>query len=405
MLASHIGIFTLMGSFLLLTVGYLSSSKPRSKNMTEPTIYFGALLCGFSIFYFLGALATVIIIMPISLYSVAKHYSNENKTILQKAIYDTSKEFLMLISLLLLIGTFSTEMRTIFNFIMLNPILTVAVTGLLGSINISLKLLGTEFHQKRLNKAFYVLLLITYINLFNVESLFVIITAISGIVKFNRFLQKTLANSVIKEFSNQYFIPLFIIAMVRFFIIQPYQVPTGSLEPTVMPGDFLLVNQYAYGLRLPMTQTEILPIGKPKRGDIAVFQSPVGEEKLVKRVIGLPGDHLVYKNKQLIINGIPVSQEATADQNASSAQMRLTEYLPGKTHDILIIPNRANESIDLSIPENHYFMMGDNRDSSGDSRIFGPVDAKYLIGKAFFIWMNWNPQNGEIDSERIGKSL
>ncbi len=405
MLASHIGIFTLMGSFLLLTVGYLSSSKPSSKNMTEPTIYFGALLCGFSIFYFLGALATVIIIMPISLYSVARHYSNENKTILQKAIYDTSKEFLMLISLLLLIGTFSTEMRTIFNFIMLNPILTVAVTGLLGSINISLKLLGTEFHQKRLNKAFYVLLLITYINLFNVESLFVIITAISGIVKFNRFLQKTLANSVIKEFSNQYFIPLFIIAMVRFFIIQPYQVPTGSLEPTVMPGDFLLVNQYAYGLRLPMTQTEILPIGKPKRGDIAVFQSPVGEEKLVKRVIGLPGDHLVYKNKQLIINGIPVSQEATADQNASSAQMRLTEYLPGKTHDILIIPNRANESIDLSIPENHYFMMGDNRDSSGDSRIFGPVDAKYLIGKAFFIWMNWNPQNGEIDSERIGKSL
>jgi hypothetical protein len=256
MLASHIGIFTLMGSFLLLTVGYLSSSKPRSKNMTEPTIYFGALLCGFSIFYFLGALATVIIIMPISLYSVARHYSNENKTILQKAIYDTSKEFLMLISLLLLIGTFSTEMRTIFNFIMLNPILTVAVTGLLGSINISLKLLGTEFHQKRLNKAFYVLLLITYINLFNVESLFVIITAISGIVKFNRFLQKTLANSVIKEFSNQYFIPLFIIAMVRFFIIQPYQVPTGSLEPTVMPGDFLLVNQYAYGLRLPMTQTD-----------------------------------------------------------------------------------------------------------------------------------------------------
>jgi signal peptidase I len=172
-----------------------------------------------------------------------------------------------------------------------------------------------------------------------------------------------------------------------------------------MPGDFLLVNQYAYGLRLPITQTQILPIGKPKRGDIAVFQSPVGEEKLVKRVIGLPGDHLIYKNKQLIINSIPVSQTASSNQNTDGSQMRLTEHLPGKTHDILIIPNGSNESIDISIPEGHYFMMGDNRDNSGDSRIFGPVDEKFLIGKAFFIWMNWNPQSGEINESRIGQSL
>ena len=172
-----------------------------------------------------------------------------------------------------------------------------------------------------------------------------------------------------------------------------------------MPGDFLLVNQSAYGLRLPITQTQIIPIGTPKRGDIAVFQSPVGEEKLVKRVVGLPGDHLVYKNKQLIINGIPVSQEASSGQSLSSTKMRLTEYLPGKTHDIFIQPTGANDSVDISIPEGHYFMMGDNRDNSGDSRIFGPVDQKFLIGKAFFIWMNWNPQSGEINEARIGQSL
>jgi signal peptidase I len=405
MLLNHIGIFTIISSLALLLAGYFSSSNPNTKSITEPSIYFGSLLSGFSLFYFLGTEVASILILLFSSLGFASQFKNDNKSVLEKSIYDTSKEFLILMAIVLLISIFSEEIRTIFNAIIAHPLLCIIATALLGCVNVGLKYLDIPFYQKVLNKAFYVLLLVTYINLYNVESLFVLITIISGIVKFSHYLQKTLANSVVKEFSNQYFIPLFIIAMIRFFIIQPYQVPTGSLEPTVMPGDFLLVNQYAYGLRLPITQTQILPIGKPKRGDIAVFQSPVGEEKLVKRVIGLPGDHLIYKNKQLIINSIPVSQTASSNQNTDGSQMRLTEHLPGKTHDILIIPNGSNESIDISIPEGHYFMMGDNRDNSGDSRIFGPVDEKFLIGKAFFIWMNWNPQSGEINESRIGQSL
>ena len=405
MFINHLGIFALMGSALLLFTGYFSSTKAHAKNITEPSIYFGALLSGFSIFYFFGAMAAVLTILPLSLYGVAAQYQNSHKSVLQKSIYDTSKEFLVLLSFVFLISTFSEQMRSLFNFIIANPLICIGATAVMGSINIGLKYCNISAHQKILNKTFYVLFLMTYINLYNVESLFVVITLVSGVVKFTPYLQNMMQKSVIREFSNQYFIPLFIIAMIRFFVIQPYQVPTGSLEPTVMPGDFLLVNQSAYGLRLPITQTQIIPIGTPKRGDIAVFQSPVGEEKLVKRVVGLPGDHLVYKNKQLIINGIPVSQEASSGQSLSSTKMRLTEYLPGKTHDIFIQPTGANDSVDISIPEGHYFMMGDNRDNSGDSRIFGPVDQKFLIGKAFFIWMNWNPQSGEINEARIGKSL
>src|SRR3989304_8281118 len=203
--------------------------------------------------------------------------------------------------------------------------------------------------------------------------------------------------SIIIEYSRSFFPVLLLVLLIRSFLIQPYRVPTGSLVPTVLPGDFIVVSQYAYGLRLPVLNTKIFNIGEPKRGDIVLFRFPDDISIIyVKRVIGLPGDHVTYRNKILTVNNIVMQQMPfgmdldTEGGFSVPVQVRI-EKLDQVTHKIFIRPGyKESEDVDVVVPQNSYFMMGDNRDSSKDSREWGFVPEANLVGKAFGIWMSWD---------------
>lgn len=215
------------------------------------------------------------------------------------------------------------------------------------------------------------------------------------------------------EYARAFFPVLLVVWVMRSFIIQPYRVPTGSLEPTVMPGDFIAVEQFAYGLRLPAMNQKIIPIGEPKRGDIALFRWPKDPSIVfVKRVIGLPGDHVVYKNKILTINGKEAKQKLlfkAYDENEWGYKRPVyvkQEDLGGVNHNIYVQPYGGEMGdYNLVVPKGEYFMMGDNRDNSDDSRQWGFVPEKDLIGKAFGIWMSWDPIHHAIRWNRIGSAL
>lgn len=218
------------------------------------------------------------------------------------------------------------------------------------------------------------------------------------------------------EYARSFF-PMFLaVLVIRSFIVQPYRVPTGSLAPTVLPGDFIAVNQFAYGLRLPVINYKIIPIKEPARGDIVLFRWPENTAIIyVKRVIGLPGDHIVYKNKVLTINGVKAKQKFISKELSSSTAsldrgpitvIKKTEDLLGIKHQIFMHETiRQNQNFAITVPENHYFMMGDNRDDSNDSRYWGFVPEENLIGKAFLIWMHWDSENYKIKWNRIGISI
>ena len=201
-------------------------------------------------------------------------------------------------------------------------------------------------------------------------------------------------------FSRESWLVLLGLIVVRSFVIQHYRVPTGSLEPTVKPGDFLLVNQFAYGWHLPITNTKLLNWGQPKRGDIAVFRYPNDPYKIlyVKRVIGVPGDHIVYSNKHLTINGQVIKHDYVGmetDQsntwNPEAKMSKRIEYLPERQHEIYVSSNYGPyDEVNLVVPKGTYFMMGDNRDRSQDSRFFGPVSEDLLVGRAMFVIFGWD---------------
>lgn len=214
------------------------------------------------------------------------------------------------------------------------------------------------------------------------------------------------------EFSRSFFPALLLVWIIRSFLIQPYRVPTGSLEPTVLPGDFIAVKQYSYGLRVPVIHQKLAKVGEPKRGDIALFHWPVDTSKLfVKRVIGVPGDHIIYKDKQLTINEKPMLQQADGkavdiEQEGTSVVDQRIENLGGIRHRIFVKPEIVDPvDIDVVVPAGYYFMMGDNRDDSDDSRSWGFVPESFFIGQAFGIWMSWDSQNHRIRWDRIGLAV
>lgn len=182
--------------------------------------------------------------------------------------------------------------------------------------------------------------------------------------------------------------------------------------PTLLVGDFILVNKYAYGVRLPVINTKIIGISEPSRGDVVVFRYPKDPSTdYIKRVIGLPGDRISYIKKQLYINGkaMPVEdkeiyQGVGSGIGMSGAHVK-QETLDNVQHDILVDRRRQNINNEFIVPEGHYFVMGDNRDNSNDSRYWGTVPEENLVGKAFLIWMNWDSANGGISWDRIGNSI
>ena len=210
------------------------------------------------------------------------------------------------------------------------------------------------------------------------------------------------------EYARSFFPVLLVILLFRSFVAEPFKIPSGSMMPTLLVGDFILVNKFAYGLRLPVLNKKILDVGEPARGDVFVFRYPENpKEDYIKRVIGLPGDEITYRNKTLYVNGREVEETdlgAYAGPNEPGHRMEgaqvKQESLGDVRHKILEMPQLwIGHEGSWTVPTGHYFAMGDNRDNSADSRFWGFVPEENLVGRAFVIWMNWDRG---IDFGRIG---
>lgn len=195
------------------------------------------------------------------------------------------------------------------------------------------------------------------------------------------------------EYGKSFFPILAIVFVLRSFLVEPFQIPSGSMIPSLEIGDFIVVNKFAYGVRLPIIDQQIIPIAKPKRGDVMVFKYPRDPSiHYIKRVIGLPGDTITYtRDKQLIINDQVVEQKFTGFLPGSFEGIATYEETVGdSTHTIhKVVFGNLQESQTWVVPDDQYFMMGDNRDNSADSRVWGFVPDKNIVGKAFAIWMTW----------------
>jgi signal peptidase I len=218
---------------------------------------------------------------------------------------------------------------------------------------------------------------------------------------------------VLVEYARAFFPVILIVFLLRSFLVEPFRIPSGSMLPSLLIGDFILVNKYSYGVRIPVLNKKVLDVSEPKRGDVMVFRFP-GDPSLnfIKRVVGLPGDHIVYKDKKLYINDVAMEQMPIDNYVYSESgerqimSRRLSETLDGVTHDILL--NESMEQIpkDITVPDGQYFVMGDNRDRSNDSRYWGTVPERNIVGKAFLIWFSWDFANGGgVLWNRIGNTV
>lgn len=228
------------------------------------------------------------------------------------------------------------------------------------------------------------------------------------------------------EYGGSFFPVILAVFLLRSFLVEPFKIPSGSMIPTLMIGDFILVNKYTYGVRVPVLNKKIVELNSPQRGDVMVFRYPPDPSlDYIKRVVGVAGDKVVYRNKKLTINGQEMAQqklEDYLDRDRLYYTPRFSETLGSVQHDILVEPespsfvnptvrfqnsdkcNYNSEGLSCEVPAGHYFVMGDNRDNSQDSRFWGFVPDENIVGKAFFIWMHAKsilPPQG-IDFSRIG---
>lgn len=215
----------------------------------------------------------------------------------------------------------------------------------------------------------------------------------------------------IVEYSRSFFPVLLFVLIIRSFVFEPFRIPSGSMMPTLLEGDFIFVNKFAYGLRLPVINSKIVEVGEPRRGDVIVFKLPSEPSiNYIKRVVGLPGDVVNYDqgSKQLTINGEKVPMELFGPFQGDPGLELAREKLGGAEHELLLTRGRLSLGGTYRVPENHYFVMGDNRDNSRDSRFQGVefIPEERLVGKAVRIWMNWRgPSEGGPRWSRIGMSI
>jgi signal peptidase I len=221
------------------------------------------------------------------------------------------------------------------------------------------------------------------------------------------------------EYGKSFFPVLAIVLVLRSFLVEPFQIPSGSMKPTLEVGDFILVNKFAYGIRLPVLDTKVIEVGDPQRGDVMVFRYPSEPNiNYIKRVVGLAGDHVAYSSdKRLFINGEPVAQQLLGEEPGSLGSAVLySEKLGEAEHQIRkeMKRYRVEPGREWVVPQGHYFMMGDNRDNSNDSRywndpaipraLWGMVPDQNIVGKAFAVWMSWpDPKSRNLPNfSRVG---
>lgn len=248
----------------------------------------------------------------------------------------------------------------------------------------------------------------------------VIATFVTGVVwggfwlylKYTQQPYPSVQEPLIVEYARSFFPVVLIVLLLRSFLFEPFRIPSASMMPTLLIGDFILVNKFSYGVRLPVLNTKIIELGQPQRGDIVVFRYPKQPSvDYIKRVIGLPGDRIAYFDKKLIVNGQPTKQvslgryQGVGQGNSMTGAEQLAEDLLGVEHSILTSHGVSTVEDVFVVPKGQYFVMGDNRDNSNDSRYWGTVPEANLVGKAFFIWMNWDLENNGIAFSRIGTIL
>jgi signal peptidase I len=230
---------------------------------------------------------------------------------------------------------------------------------------------------------------------------------------------------LLTEYSRSFFPVILIVFLLRSFLVEPFRIPSGSMMPTLLIGDFILVNKYTYGIRLPVIDKKIMTLGSPQRGDVMVFRYPNDPSlDYIKRVIGLPGDTVDYHDKKLTINGKPLQYQPDGTYSYVKSGLNYVtatlykEKIGDHLHDIMVepdaptilpgdimpFPHQENCKYDdngfsCTVPQGEYFMMGDNRDESNDSRYWGFVPDRNIVGKAFLVWLNLD------DLKRIGTRI
>ena len=232
---------------------------------------------------------------------------------------------------------------------------------------------------------------------------------------------------LVVDYSKSFFPVILLVLVLRSFLAEPFHIPSSSMVPGLLVGDFILVNKYQYGLRLPVVHTKLVKLGEPRRGDVVVFHFPeetaaafcmasgdcameevkrsIGTD-FIKRVVGLPGDHIVYRNKTLYINGVEMPHSALGTYggpDTGGAELN-QEKFGDTTHQTLTMGGMSREG-EWTVPDGEYFMMGDNRDNSWDSRYWGFVPEKDLVGRAFFIWFNKDVFSDGTLWHRVGTSI
>jgi len=259
---------------------------------------------------------------------------------------------------------------------------------------------------------------------FDFEVLLVLAVALSGVIwlidtlfwRKPREAQKDKQEPVVVEYARSFFPVLLVVLLLRSFLFEPFRIPSGSMMPTLLIGDFILVNKFAYGIRLPVLHTQVTEGDRPKAGDVAVFRYPKDPSlDFIKRVIAVPGDHVAYYNRRLHINGKPLNvefQQEYEGQGSGRDSMKgarvYLESLGDEPHTMMIdtqVPYSADG--ELTVPAGQYFVMGDNRDHSNDSRFWGLVPEDHLVGKAFMVWMHWDwrGEGSGLNLGRVGNLL
>lgn len=229
---------------------------------------------------------------------------------------------------------------------------------------------------------------------------------------------------VIVEYAKSFFPVIFIVFFIRSFIVEPFKIPSGSMMPTLLVGDYILVNKFTYGLRVPILNNTFIEVNKPSRGDVFVFHYPPEPSiDYIKRVVGLPGDVISYQDKKLTINGKTLARTDLGEYEYVMSGLNIAtaehyrEQLGEQNHELLVHDVNGRYDSDMigwkfsmgesiTVPEGQYFAMGDNRDNSSDSRVWGFVPEHNLVGKAFFIWMNFDDiKNLFSETRRIGTQI